>query len=186
MTKSLGFTVFVPSTITVVTMIASFGFLSLAMRTLPLGTAYTVWTGIGAVGEFAMGLIVLGETVSPMRLTAAALILAGIVLYNIIKHGWVSLHEKVTNLHIRSACSIEQIALGAARRCGMRRTNPSFASGAQWSASGPSRHANNWHREFCSSGVHELRARSRTADINAHGLARVRFPKTVDRFIFAL
>ncbi|MCQ0090970.1 quaternary ammonium compound efflux SMR transporter SugE [Roseovarius sp. M141] len=80
MKKSVGFTVLAPSAITVVTMIASFALLAVAMRTLPLGTAYTVWTGIGAVGAFAVGVIVLGETASPMRLAAAALILAGIVL----------------------------------------------------------------------------------------------------------
>lgn len=80
MKKSAGFTELVPTTITLVTMIASVALLSLAMRTLPLGTAYTVWTGIGAIGAFAVGVIVLGETVSPMRLAAAALILVGIVL----------------------------------------------------------------------------------------------------------
>ena len=59
MKKSAGFTVFVPSTITIVTMIASLALLSLAMRTLPLGTAYTVWTGIGAIGAFAVVGIIL-------------------------------------------------------------------------------------------------------------------------------
>ena len=70
----------VRDTITIVTMIASLALLSLAMRTLPLGTAYTVWTGIGAIGAFAVGVIVLGEAASPMRLLAAALILVGIIL----------------------------------------------------------------------------------------------------------
>jgi quaternary ammonium compound-resistance protein SugE len=80
MKKSAGFTLFVPSAITIVTMIASFTLLSLAMRSLPLGTAYTVWTGIGAVGAFAVGVVLLGEAVTPMRLFAALLIVAGIVL----------------------------------------------------------------------------------------------------------
>lgn len=80
MKKSAGFTLLVPSTITVVTMLASFALLSVAMRSLPLGTAYTVWTGIGAVGAFAVGVIVLGEAAAPMRLIAALLIVAGIVL----------------------------------------------------------------------------------------------------------
>lgn len=80
MKKSEGFTLFVPSTITIVTMIVSFALLSLAMRALPLGTAYTVWTGIGAVGAFVVGIIVLGEAVTPMRLLAGLLILTGIVL----------------------------------------------------------------------------------------------------------
>jgi quaternary ammonium compound-resistance protein SugE len=80
MKKSAGFTLVVPSAITIVTMIASFSLLSISMRTLPLGTAYTVWTGIGAVGAFSVGIIVLGENLTPMRLVAALLIVAGIVL----------------------------------------------------------------------------------------------------------
>ncbi|MEM5500896.1 quaternary ammonium compound efflux SMR transporter SugE [Ahrensia kielensis] len=83
MKKSEGFTLLVPSTITIITMIASFALLSIAMRSLPLGTAYTVWTGIGAVGAFIVGIVLLGESVTPMRLTAGALILAGIILMKI-------------------------------------------------------------------------------------------------------
>ncbi|WP_026479645.1 quaternary ammonium compound efflux SMR transporter SugE [Ahrensia sp. 13_GOM-1096m] len=83
MKKSEGFTLLVPSTITIITMIASFALLSIAMRSLPLGTAYTIWTGIGAVGAFIVGIVVLGESVTPMRLTAGALILAGIILMKI-------------------------------------------------------------------------------------------------------
>ena len=80
MKKSEGFTIVVPSAITIVTMIASFGLLSYAMRTLPLGTAYTIWTGIGAVGAFVVGIVVLGESANVMRVTAAVLIVAGIVM----------------------------------------------------------------------------------------------------------
>ncbi|MGA0542304.1 DMT family transporter [Neotabrizicola sp. VNH66] len=80
MKKSAGFTLVVPSLITIVTMIGSFGLLSVAMRSLPLGTAYTIWTGIGAVGAFALGILVLGEAATPLRLLAAALIVAGILL----------------------------------------------------------------------------------------------------------
>ncbi|GGE53903.1 transporter [Agaricicola taiwanensis] len=80
MKKSAGFTLLGPSVITLVTMIASFALLSISMRTLPLGTAYTIWTGIGAVGAFAVGVIVLGEAATPMRLAAGALIVSGIVL----------------------------------------------------------------------------------------------------------
>ncbi|MEG2281574.1 MAG: SMR family transporter, partial [Comamonas sp.] len=58
----------------------SFGLLSMAMRTLPLGTAYTIWTGIGAVGAFVVGITVLGEQITPMRIAAAALIVSGLVL----------------------------------------------------------------------------------------------------------
>jgi quaternary ammonium compound-resistance protein SugE len=61
-------------------MIASFGLLSVAMRTLPLGTAYTIWTGIGAVGAFVVGITVLGEQISALRMLAAVLIVSGLVL----------------------------------------------------------------------------------------------------------
>ncbi|GAB3998964.1 multidrug efflux SMR transporter [Spirosoma daeguense] len=80
MKQSEGFTRLIPSLITFVAMAASFGLLSVAMRSLPLGSAYTIWTGIGAVGAFIVGIIWLGEGVSLMRIAAALLILAGIVL----------------------------------------------------------------------------------------------------------
>ncbi len=80
MKQSHGFTRLVPSAITIVTMIASFGLLAVAMRSLPLGTAYTIWTGIGAVGAFVVGIVFLGEQVSPMRIGAAVLIVSGLVL----------------------------------------------------------------------------------------------------------
>jgi quaternary ammonium compound-resistance protein SugE len=80
MKQSQGFTRLAPSIVTFVAMAASFGLLSLSMRTLPLGTAYTIWTGIGAVGAFALGVVALGEQLSPMRLAAAALIVSGLVL----------------------------------------------------------------------------------------------------------
>ncbi|SHL82824.1 quaternary ammonium compound-resistance protein SugE [Sphingobium sp. YR657] len=80
MKQSHGFTRLVPSLITLIAMIASFGLLSLAMRSLPLGTAYMIWTGIGALGAFAVGVAFLGEAISPARLAAAALILSGLVM----------------------------------------------------------------------------------------------------------
>ncbi|WP_042417669.1 DMT family transporter [Comamonas aquatica] len=80
MKQSQGFTRLLPSVITGATMVASFGLLSLAMRTLPLGTAYTIWTGIGAVGAFVVGITVLGEQVSATRVLAAVLIVCGLVL----------------------------------------------------------------------------------------------------------
>lgn len=80
MKQSHGFTRLVPSLITLVAMIASFGLLAVAMKTLPLGTAYTIWTGIGAVGAFVVGLLVLGEPASPMRILAAVMIVSGLVL----------------------------------------------------------------------------------------------------------
>ena len=61
-------------------MALSFWLLSVAMRTLPLGTAYTIWTGIDAVGSFLVGILVLGEPVNAMRLLAAVLIVSGLVL----------------------------------------------------------------------------------------------------------
>lgn len=80
MKLSDGFTRLVPSAITLVMMIASFGLLSVSMRTLPLGTAYTVWTGIGAIGAFLVGIVALGEQLSFMRVSAAILIVCGLVL----------------------------------------------------------------------------------------------------------
>ncbi|MFE0014349.1 DMT family transporter [Mesorhizobium sp. NPDC059054] len=80
MKKSEGFTLLTPTIITIVMMIASFGLLSVAMKTLPLGTAYTIWTGIGAVGAFAVGVMVLGEAMTPMRVLAAVLIVSGLVM----------------------------------------------------------------------------------------------------------
>ena len=80
MKLSNGFTRPVPVVITLVAMIASFGLLSMAMRDLPLGTAYTVWTGIGAVGAFIVGVVFLGEHLSAGRVLAAALIVADLVL----------------------------------------------------------------------------------------------------------
>jgi len=80
MKRSQGFAELGWGAFTIVTMLASFGFLALAMRALPLGTAYTIWTGIGAVGAFALGVLVLGESSSPLRLAAAGLIVSGLVL----------------------------------------------------------------------------------------------------------
>lgn len=80
MKLSAGFTKLTPSIFTIVFMVLSFVLLGYAMRTLPLGTAYTIWTGIGAVGSFLVGVIVLGEPASAMRMLAAVLIISGLVL----------------------------------------------------------------------------------------------------------
>ncbi|HEU0122026.1 MAG TPA: multidrug efflux SMR transporter [Bryobacteraceae bacterium] len=77
MKQSAGFTKPLPSAVTIVTMTISFALLSAAMRHLPMGTAYAVWTGIGAMGAFAIGAL-LGESVTFFRLASMALILAGI------------------------------------------------------------------------------------------------------------
>jgi quaternary ammonium compound-resistance protein SugE len=80
MKQSSGFTRLWPTVITIVTMIASFLLLAYAMRTLPLGTAYTVWTGIGAVGAFGLGIVLLGEPADALRVAAGLLIVSGLVL----------------------------------------------------------------------------------------------------------
>ncbi|MFC7065120.1 quaternary ammonium compound efflux SMR transporter SugE [Brucella rhizosphaerae] len=79
MKKSEGFSLLTPSVITIVTMIGSFALLSIAMRTLPLGTAYAIWTGIGAVGAFVVGIFILGEAATFFRVASVSLILAGII-----------------------------------------------------------------------------------------------------------
>lgn len=79
MKQSAGFTRLWPTAIMGVSMIGSFGLLALAMRTLPLGTAYVIWTGIGAVGAFLVGIMLLGEAVTATRIFAAVLIVAGLV-----------------------------------------------------------------------------------------------------------
>jgi len=80
MKLSQGFTRPGASLVTILTMLASFGLLSISMKTLPLGTAYTVWTGIGAVGAFVVGIVVLGEPLTLVRGLAAVLIVAGLAL----------------------------------------------------------------------------------------------------------
>lgn len=80
MKQSAGFTRLWPSAITLAVSALSFVLLAWAMRSLPLGTAYVVWTGIGAVGAFVVGIVCLGEAASPPRLLAAGLIVSGLVL----------------------------------------------------------------------------------------------------------
>lgn len=74
-----GFTRLVPSVITVTAMIVSIVMLSWAMKSLPTGTAYAVWTGIGAVGAAITGIVLFGESANPARLLSLALIVAGII-----------------------------------------------------------------------------------------------------------
>ncbi|CAA9383064.1 MAG: small multidrug resistance family (SMR) protein [uncultured Chloroflexia bacterium] len=80
MKQSEGFTRLVPTAVMAIAMLLSFGLLAWSMRVLPLGTAYTIWTGIGAVGAFVVGVVVLGEPLGFMRLVAAVLIVSGLVL----------------------------------------------------------------------------------------------------------
>jgi quaternary ammonium compound-resistance protein SugE len=76
---SQGFTRPVPSVLTVAGMIASFSLLAEALRTIPVGTGYAVWTGIGAVGTAILGIVLFGEARTAARLVSIALIVAGIV-----------------------------------------------------------------------------------------------------------
>lgn len=87
MKQSAGFTRWVPALLTVVTMAGSVVLLAMSMRTLPLGTAYTIWTGIGALGAFLVGIIVLGEPANSLRVLAAALIVAGLILMKVSTPG---------------------------------------------------------------------------------------------------
>jgi len=80
MKQSAGFTRLIPAIVTLVAMLLSILLLGYSMRSLPLGTAYTVWTGIGAVGAFLVGIFALGEAATPLRLLAALLIVSGLLL----------------------------------------------------------------------------------------------------------
>jgi quaternary ammonium compound-resistance protein SugE len=69
-----------PAVLTIIAMLASVSLLALAMRTIPLSTAYPIWTGIGAVGAFLIGVTILGEQATAARVMAATLIVAGLVM----------------------------------------------------------------------------------------------------------
>ena len=83
MKQSEGFTRFWPTVTMIAGMILSFGLLAWSMKVLPLGTAYTIWTGIGALGAFIIGIAYFGEAFSFARVTAAVLIVCGLVLMKI-------------------------------------------------------------------------------------------------------
>lgn len=74
-----GFTRLWPTCVTVASMAISLGLLGYAMKSLPVGTAYAVWVGVGAVGTAVLGILLLGEPATPMRLFSLCLIVAGIV-----------------------------------------------------------------------------------------------------------
>jgi quaternary ammonium compound-resistance protein SugE len=74
-----GFTRLWPTVGTVLAMIISLGLLGIAMKSLPVGTAYAIWVGVGAVGTATLGVALLGEPANPGRLLSLALILAGII-----------------------------------------------------------------------------------------------------------
>jgi quaternary ammonium compound-resistance protein SugE len=77
---TVGFTRLWPSLFTVAAMVASFWLLSLALKVLPIGTAYAVWTGIGATGTAIIGMVFLGDTVSALRILGIAMIVGGILV----------------------------------------------------------------------------------------------------------
>jgi quaternary ammonium compound-resistance protein SugE len=73
-----GFSKLVPSALTVAAMVASVVLLGLAMKQLPVGTAYAVWTGIGTVGTVILGIVLMGDSAAPLRLVCLGLIVLGI------------------------------------------------------------------------------------------------------------
>ena len=75
-----GFSRLWPSVFTVAAMAASIGLLGIALKTLPVGTAYAVWTGIGAVGTAAFGMLVLGEPATALKIAGVGTIAAGIAM----------------------------------------------------------------------------------------------------------
>jgi quaternary ammonium compound-resistance protein SugE len=74
-----GFTRIVPTLLTLASMIVSLGLLGLALKTLPVGTAYAIWTGIGTVGTAILGIYLLGEPATAIRLACIGLIVSGII-----------------------------------------------------------------------------------------------------------
>ena len=87
MKQSEGFTRLWPSGATLAFMGVSFALLSLAMKSLPMGTAYVIWTGIGAVGAFIVGVVLLGESLTVLRVVAALLVVAGLVIFRLAPDG---------------------------------------------------------------------------------------------------
>lgn len=81
-----GFTRPIPTLLTVCAMLISLGLLGLAMRDLPLGTAYAVWTGVGAVGTVIAGIILFGESMALLRLASVALIVCGLLGLKLSSH----------------------------------------------------------------------------------------------------
>lgn len=80
MKLSDGFTRLIPSLVTVVLVVASFALLSMSMRSIPLGTSYAIWSGIGAIGAFIVGALVFGEQLSLLRVAGLLMIVGGLAL----------------------------------------------------------------------------------------------------------
>lgn len=83
---SHGFTQIIPSILTIIGMIASFYFLALALKNLPLGTAYAIWTGIGTIGTVIFGIVLFKEPVTAMRILCILLIVSGITGLKLITY----------------------------------------------------------------------------------------------------
>ena len=81
-----GFSRLGPTLATIASMIVSLGLLGIALRTLPLGTAYAVWTGVGTVGTALLGMALFAESADPLRLACIGLIVAGIVGLKVLAH----------------------------------------------------------------------------------------------------
>ena len=81
-----GFTRLWPTVGTLAGMVISFGLLAHVLKTLPVGTAYAIWTGIGAVGTALVGIVLLGESASPARIACIGLIAAGIIGLKLFSH----------------------------------------------------------------------------------------------------
>lgn len=79
MKYSAGFTKLVPSVITIITMIISFALLSHAFKTIPVGTAYAIWTGIGAAGAVIAGILLFNESATLLRFVYISMIISGII-----------------------------------------------------------------------------------------------------------
>src|SRR3546814_20395011 len=93
MKQSDGFTRPGPTAITIVAMIVSFALLALSMKSLPLGTAYTIWTGIGAAGAFLVGVFILEDPANGLRIPARLLDLRGVHLIKLASHARAAPHR---------------------------------------------------------------------------------------------
>lgn len=82
-----GFTRLAPSALTIAAMVASLWLLALALKSLPLGTSYAVWTGIGTVGTAVLGIVLFGESTDPLRLLCIGLIVIGIAGLKVVTPG---------------------------------------------------------------------------------------------------
>ena len=86
MKASEGFTRPVPALVTIIAGLASVVLLSMSLKTLPVGTGYAVWTGIGAAGTAIVGVLVLGDSAAPLRILCLVLILGGVIGLKLVTH----------------------------------------------------------------------------------------------------